>query len=115
MTEDHIVVLCGDGHTLSTATVYMDELLDVLSSDEMTGEQIVGNGVCDAEDTPVSGVVAAETVTSIHIVEDTGDPSTSPIIYSSDMHTDGTPILRVSDGNAIVVSWSNGPGRILQV
>lgn len=111
---DFLVILAGAG-PLDPAASVRDDIDDVLATASLTGMAVLAGGVADADDVSVPGVTAAETVERVFICRDTGSASTDTLIWATSVHTDSTPILRVSDGNPIVVSWSNGAGRIFQI
>jgi len=111
---DFLVILAAAG-PLDPAAVTRDDLTGVLATASLTGMAVLAGGVADADDVSVPGVTAAETVERVFICRDTGSASTDTLIWATSVHTDSTPILRVSDGNPIVVSWSNGAGRIFQI
>lgn len=115
-TDDWRVVLSGPGYTPSEAHEFADEITDVQGDAPITGRSKPGNGVADADDTPVPGVPAADQVTHVIVCHGDGSsPATERIVWVTGVYTDGTPILRVSDGNDIVVVWSNAPRGIFQV
>lgn len=111
---DFLVILAAAG-PLDPAASVRDDIDDVLATASLTGMAVLAGGVADADDVSVPGVTAAETVERVFICRDTGSASTDTLIWATSVHTDSTPILRVSDGNPIVVSWSNGAGRIFQI
>jgi hypothetical protein len=113
--DDFLVILTRPAYTLNPAHEFRDDVTNVLATASLSGMTIVGNGVLDADDCSVSGVTAAESVGRVLIAHDTGDAATDRLLWATDIHTDGTNILRVSDGNPIVVAWDNGPYRIFQV
>lgn len=113
--DSFMVIVTDDSVTISEALVYRDDLSGVLATVALTGTASVGNGVADADDCPVPGVAAAAAVERIFIALDTGSAATDLLIYATDVHTDGTPIFRVSDGNPIVIHWANTSNRIFRI
>lgn len=110
-----LVVLTESAYVLNPSHEFRSSVTDVLATEDLAGMTVIGNGVCDADDVAVPGVTAAETVARVIICTDTGSSATDRLVYATDVTTDGVPISRVSDGNPVVVSWSNGPGRIFQL
>lgn len=113
--DNFIVVLTAPTYTYSSAHIYQSSISGIVGFAPLSSKQVLDNGVCDAADCSVPGVDSGESVGSVLIVQDNGSPATNRIVYATNVHTDGTNILRVGDGNEIVVSWSNGPGRIFQI
>lgn len=113
--DDFLVVLTSDGYALNSSHEFRDDVTNVLATESLAGMTVLDNGVCDAADCAVPGVTAGLTVARALICLDTGNAATDRLIYATDVHSDGTNIGRVSDGNPIVCAWENNPYRIFQI
>lgn len=70
------------------------------------------NGVCDAQDLTIEGILANETLNGIIFYKDTGDDSTSPLIAIID---DGAGLPITTNGNDIIIEWNNGANKIFKL
>ena len=95
---------------------FRDDLTGVLGTVAMTGNVALTNGACDADDTSITVTPAGSQIRAIAICRDVGSAATDEFIYYANTQTDGTSILRTSDGvNPITFVWSNGSTRIFRI
>jgi hypothetical protein len=86
----------------------------VATSSALTGKTRV-NGVLDADDAQFGNVSGAQSE-AVVLFQDTGDPATSRLLYVLDSTAPATPGLPVSpNGGPIVVTWDNGPNKIVNM
>lgn len=70
------------------------------------------NGICDAQDITITGILSNQTLDGILIYKDTGEDSTSPLIAIIDAGA-GLPIT--TNGNDIIIEWNNGTNKIFKL
>ena len=114
--DSFLLVALDSTYTYDAAHEFRDDLTGVLGTASLVNTSIASGGACDADDTSLSGPTVGQTVRAIAICKDTGVAATDDLIYFASTQTDGTNILRVSDGvNPITFVWSNSITRIFRV
>lgn len=92
----------------------IDPSARVAISSALTGKTRV-NGVLDADDADFGNVSGAQSE-AIVIFQDTGSAATSRLLYVLDSTAPATPGLPVfPNGGPIVVTWDNGPNKIVNM
>jgi hypothetical protein len=113
---DNFTLLLQSGSTLDTTWEFQTDLDGTtVASAAMAGKTVLDDGICDADDTVVTGLALGETATAVVIIQDTGTPGTSRVIAWMDTSDDTTPISDAGDGSAIVVSWSAAASRVFRL
>ena len=106
------LVLLPATYTFSSAHEFMSDVgTAVGSAQTMTGKSVAG-GVFNADDTEFATVAAGSTVTFAAIFKDTGNPTTSPLIFFVDTLT-GFPMA--TNGGDITVKWDDGALKIFSL
>lgn len=116
-TDDVRVVLCDSGYTYSASHDFLDDVpggARLAVSGSLTGKTTT-DGVADADDVTFPTVAAGDTVTSLIIYKHTGTDATSDLILYMDETAAGAVINRLTDGNDIVVRWSNSATKIFKL
>lgn len=99
-------------YTYSAAHEFLSELpagARIGAPVTLTGKTVSDEGVFDAADMTVSGLVSAPSIEALVLYVDTGDEATSPLMTIVDTAT-GLPIAAGATGGT--VAWSNGTDRI---
>ena len=102
-------------YTYSAAHEFLSELPSgarVGAPVTLTGKTVSDEGVFDAADMTVSGLVSAPSIEALVLYVDTGDEATSPLMTIVDTAT-GLPIAAGATGGT--VAWSNGTDRIARL
>ena len=116
-TDDVRVVLCDSGYVYSATHDYLSDVpggARLAVSGSLTSKTTTG-GVADAADVTFTAVPAGDTITSLVVYKHTGSDATSPLILYMDETSAGAVINRLTDGNDIVVRWSNSATRIFKL
>lgn len=115
--DDVRVVLLDSGYTYSASDAFLDDVAGgarLATSGALTSKTTT-DGVADADDVTFPTVSAGDTVTSIIVYKHTGVEATSDLILFMDETASGAAINRLTDGNDIVVRWSNGATKIFRL
>lgn len=102
-------------YTYSAAHEFLSELPSgarIGAPVTLTGKTVSDEGVFDAADMTVSGLVSAPSIEALVLYVDTGDEATSPLMTIVDTAT-GLPIPAGATGGT--VAWSNGADRIARL
>ena len=116
-SDDIRVVLCDSGYTYSAAHDFLSDVpggARLAVSGSLTGKTTT-DGVADADDVTFPTVAAGDTVTSLVVYKHTGTDATSNLILYMDETAAGAVINRLTDGNDIVVRWSNSATKIFKL
>lgn len=111
--DDNIkaAIVDTDTYTVNASHQYVSEVSGIIArSANLTNKTNVG-GVLDADDAVFSSVTGT-TGEAVIIFQDTGNDSTSILIGYIDSGT-GLPVT--PNGNNIIVSWSDGAGKIMKI
>jgi hypothetical protein len=92
-----------------------DLVATTVASAALAGKTVLTGGVCDADNTTVTGLAGGETALAIVIIQDTGTPATSRVVYYADTNDDTTPISLAGDGSAVVLNWSAAASRVFRL
>lgn len=116
-TDDVRVILCDSTYVFDPTDDFLDDVpvgarLAVSGS---LANKTTTDGVADADDVTFPTVVAGDTVTSVIVYNHTGTESTSDLILYMDETAAGAVINRLTDGNDIVVRWSNSATKIFKL
>jgi hypothetical protein len=114
-SDDIKVVLLDNTYTYSAAHEFLTDLTGVVAtSGNLTGKTTTG-GVADADDLTFPALVAGDTIVSVVIYRDTGLAATSDLITFMGTSASGVAISRITDGNDVVLRWSNAATRIFRL
>ena len=114
--DSFLLVALDSTYTFNPSHEFRDDLTGVLGTASLVNTSIASGGACDADDTSLSGPAMGDSVRAIAICRDVGTAATDDLIYFASTQTDGTNILRVSDGtNPITFVWSNSLARIFRI
>jgi hypothetical protein len=114
-SDDIKVVLLDNTYTYSAAHEFLTDLTGVVAtSGNLTGKTTTG-GVADADDLTFPALVAGDTIVSVVIYRDTGLAATSDLIIFMGTSASGVAISRITDGNDVVLRWSNAATRIFRL
>lgn len=114
--SDTIKVALLDGtYTRDASDEFASDLTGVLATATLAGCTVLDDGIADADDAVVSGVLLGDTVERVVFYKDTGSAGTSPLIYYADENDDTTPISRDGDGGAITLVFSNSATRCFRI
>lgn len=116
-SNDMRVILCDSGYTYSAAHNFLDDVPSgarLATSGALTGKTTT-DGVADADDVTFPSVAAGDTVTSVIVYRHTGTESTSDLVLYMDETAAGASINRLTDGNDIVLRWSNSATKIFRL
>lgn len=116
-TDDVRVILCDSTYVFDPTDDFLDDVpvgarLAVSGS---LANKTTTDGVADADDVTFPTVAAGDTVTSVIVYNHTGTESTSDLILYMDETAAGAVINRLTDGNDIVVRWSNSATKIFKL
>lgn len=109
LTADIRAALLPATYTYSTAHEFTSDLGTRVGSDVALADRSVAGGVFDASDAETSPLSPGNNVHSVAIFVDTGNASTSPLLFFYDS-VPGLPAD--TNGGAIKLRWSNGPSKI---
>lgn len=113
---DDFLLLALQGATYDETAEFADELDGTtVDSAAMAGMAVLEGGVCDADNTTLTGVAVGETVEALVVVKDTGSLATSPVVAWIDTNDDTTPISVEGDGSAITINWSEAANRVFRL
>lgn len=116
-SNDMRVILCDSGYTYNAAHNFLDDVpagARLATSGSLTNKTTT-DGVADADDVTFPTVPAGDTVTSVLIYRHTGTEATSDLVLFMDETAAGAVINRLTDGNDIVVRWSNSATKIFRL
>lgn len=103
------VQLMADTYTFSSAHDAFDDVSAhaVGTATAITGLSSTGGEVF-GDDTVIASVAGGDTVESLWIFSDSGDPSTSALMAYIDTKEDTTPISITTNGGDISIGWAGG-------
>ena len=116
-SDDVRIILCDSSYVFSASHDFLSDVpggARLAVSGALVSKTATG-GVADAADVTLPAVSAGDTVTSIILYKHTGTDATSPLILYMDETAAGAAINRLTDGNDIVVRWSNSATRIFKL
>ena len=114
-SDDIKVALLDNTYTYSGTDEFLDDLTGIVAtSGNLTGKTTTG-GVADANDVTFPAVALGDTIVSVVIYRDTGTAATSDLIAFMGTSASGVAISRITDGNDIVLRWSNAATRIFRL
>lgn len=116
-SDDMRVILLDSTYVFDPTDDFLDDVpagSRLATSGSLTGKTTTG-GVADADDVTFPTVPAGDTVTQVIIYKHTGTESTSDLVLYMDETAAGAAINRLTDGNDIVVRWSNSATKIFKL
>jgi len=116
-SNDVRVILCDSTYVYDPTHDFLDDVPggSRLATSGALINKTTTDGVADADDVTFPTVLAGDTVTSLVVYRHTGTESTSDLILYMDETAAGAVINRLTDGNDIVVRWSNSATKIFKL
>lgn len=116
-SDDIRVILCDSTYVYDPTHDFLDDVPagSRLATSGTLLNPTTTDGVADADDVTFPTVAAGDTVTSVIVYKHTGTESTSDLILYMDETAAGAVINRLTDGNDIVVRWSNSATKIFKL
>lgn len=99
-------------YTYSTAHEFVSNLGTRVGTDQTLDNVTITGGVLDADDLDFGALAPGDTLKAIAIYRDTGNASTSPVLFYMDQLT-GFPMA--TNGGAVTVPWDDGPKKIARI
>lgn len=99
-------------YTYSTAHEFVSNLGTRVGTDQTLDNVTITGGVLDADDLDFGALAPGNTLKAIAIYRDTGNASTSPVLFYMDQLT-GFPMA--TNGGAVTVPWDDGPKKIARI
>lgn len=106
------VGIVSDAYTYSTAHEFLSDAGTLVGTAQTLGSKSVTGGVFDSADPAFGAIAPGSTAKALIMWKDTGNPATSPLLAYLDQLT-GFPFA--TNGGAVTVPWSNGPGKIFSL
>lgn len=105
------VVLVTNAYTFSAAHEFLNQLTTVGAAQTLAGKSVAG-GVFDGDDAAFGAIPSGSTVQALAFYKDTGNPSTSPLLFYLDEVT-GFPFA--TNGATVSIPWSDGAAKIFSL
>ena len=106
--------LVSSSYTFSTAHEFVSDLGTRIGTDQTLAGKSVAGGVFDADDLDFGLLPPGNTVKAVVLYRDTGNPSTSPVLFYFDSGPSvGLPFT--TNGGALTIPWNNGAKKIAQL
>ena len=99
-------------YTYSTAHEFVSNLGTRVGTDQTLDNVTITGGVLDADDLDFGALAPGDTLKAIAIYRDTGNASTSPVLFYMDQLT-GFPMA--TNGGGVTIPWSDGPLKIARI
>ncbi|UBB15420.1 hypothetical protein [Comamonas odontotermitis] len=109
LNDDLRVALLPPTYTYSVAHEFLSNLGTRIGTDMVLANKDVTGGVFDADDVATDPLPPGNTAKSVAIYKNTGNASTSPLLFFFDTVT-GLPMA--TNGGAINFPWNDGPDKI---
>lgn len=107
------VALVSTGYTFSTAHEFVSDLgATRIATDQALVNKSVAGGVLDGDDLNYGAIAPGSTIKAIAVYKDTGNASTSPLLFYFDTVT-GLPAA--TNGGVVTVPWSNEVKKIARI
>ena len=112
LTDTIKVALVPSAYTFSTAHEFLSDLGTRVGTDQTLTNKSVTGGVLDADDPDFGALAPGNTVKAFVIYKDTGNTSTSPLLFYFDTAV-GLPFS--TNGGGLVIPWDNGAKKIARL
>lgn len=99
-------------YTYSTAHEFVSNLGTRVGTDQTLDNVTITGGVLDADDLDFGALAPGDTLKAIAIYRDTGNASTSPVLFYMDQLT-GFPMA--TNGGGVTIPWYDGPLKIARI
>lgn len=106
------VALLPSTYTYSTAHEFVSDLGARVGTDQTLTNKTLTGGVLDADDPDFGAIAPGSTVKAFVIYKDTGNASTSPVLFYFDTAL-GLPFA--TNGGIVTVPWDNGVKKIVRL
>lgn len=106
------LVLLPATYTFSAVHEFLSDLGTVVGAAATLANKTVAGGVFDADNAEFSAVASGSTATFVVLFKDTGNPTTSPLIFFADTLT-GFPMA--TNGGDITVKWDDGAMKVFSL
>lgn len=103
--------LVANTYTFSTAHQYVADLGTTIGTAQALASKSITNGIFDANDVDF-GAIASGTIKAVAIAIDTGNTSTSPLLFYFDT---GSGLPLVANGGNVNIPWNNGADKIVHL
>lgn len=110
-TDTIKVALVTNAYTFSAAHEFLNQITTVGTAQTLAGKTVTG-GVLDGDDAAFGAIASGSTVQALAFYKDTGNPSTSPLLFYLDEVT-GFPFA--TNGATVSIPWSDGAAKILSL
>lgn len=106
------VALLPSTYTFSAGHEFLSALGTRIGTDQTLANKSISGGVLDADDLDFGALAPGNTVKALVIYKDTGNSSTSPVLFYFDVLA-GFPFA--TNGGALTVPWDDGVKKIARV
>ena len=108
------IAAVGPGYSYDPAHEVLSDLTDILGTpQDLTGTDVLTDGVFVAESMTYPGITAMETVRGLVLFKQTGSAGSSSLIVHISEYDDGTPINWPGTGGGMPILWD--PAGIFQM
>lgn len=107
------VALVASSYTYSTAHEFVSDLsTNRVGTDQTLANKTIAGGIFDGDDVTYGAIAPGSTLKGIVFYKDTGNASTSPLLFYMDTIT-GMPAS--TNGGVVNVPWSSGADKIMVI
>ncbi len=106
------VALVPSAYTFSTSHEFLSDLGTRVGTDQTLTNKSVTGGVLDADDPDFGTLAPGSTVKAIVIYKDTGNATTSPLLFYIDTAL-GLPFS--TNGGIVTIPWDNGVKKVARL
>lgn len=111
-TDTLKAALLPSGYAFSVSHEFVSQLGSIIGTAQTLANKTVTGGVLDADDLDFGALAPGSTIGSVVIFKDTGNTSTSPVLFFFDTVT-GLPMA--TNGGAVTIPWDNGVKKIARI
>ena len=112
LTDTIKAALVPSAYTFSTAHEFVSDLGARVGTDQALTNKTITGGVLDADNPDFGALAPGNTVKAFVIYKDTGNTSTSPLLFYFDTAV-GLPFS--TNGGGLVIPWDNGVKKIARL
>lgn len=111
-TDTLKAALLPSGYAFSVSHEFVSQLGSIIGTAQPLLNKTITGGVLDADDLDFGALAPGSTIGSVVIFKDTGNTSTSPVLFFLDTVT-GLPMS--SNGGAVTIPWDNNIKKIARL
>ncbi|KAA9149467.1 hypothetical protein F3K36_33695 [Delftia sp. BR1] len=111
-TDTFKAALLPSGYAFSVSHEFVSQLGSIIGTAQPLLNKTITGGVLDADDLDFGALAPGSTIGSVVIFKDTGNTSTSPVLFFLDTVT-GLPMA--TNGGAVTIPWDNGVKKIARI